>query len=128
MKLFLLSAKCRVVKIVGICIPRSQVVLSLTSHKQKRKLSAPFLTTFLLSQGRTDINERSHAYNTGAAEQVQQPRTNVCCVVPEKPANVISEILKSKNFPCFTQIFSYLATYISFARPILKCFRCPCLA
>jgi len=115
----------RAVKLVGICIPRSQVVLSLTSHKQKRKLSASLLTTFLLSQGRTDINEHSHAYNTGAAEQFRQPRTNVGCVVPEKPANVISEILKSENFPHFTQIISYLVACITFARPILKCFHFP---
>ena len=71
-------------------------------------LSAPLLSTFLLSQGKADINEHSHAYNTGVAEQVQQLQTYVCFMVPEKPANAMSEILKSENFLCFVQVISYL--------------------
>jgi len=36
-------------------------------------------------------------------------QTNVCSMMPEMLADVISEVLKSKNFPCFAQIITYLA-------------------
>jgi len=28
-------------------------------------------------------------------------RTNACCMGPEKPADAISKVLNSENFPCF---------------------------
>jgi len=66
-------------------------------------------------QGRTDMNE--HIPRTlqisGAAEQVQQTCdhwTNVCCMVPEKPADVISEVVNSEKFQHFTRIIDCFAT------------------
>jgi len=38
-----------------------------------------------------------------------QYKTNVCRTVPEKPADVISEVLNSKNFLHFTQIVKCLS-------------------
>lgn len=34
--------------------------------------------------------------------------TNVCGMMPEKSADVISEILNFENLPCFTQIINCL--------------------
>jgi len=65
------------------------------------------MTTFFFQnrsrQCRTDINEH-HAYYTGAVEQVLQTQTNVCCGMPEKPADAISKVLNSEIFPCFARI------------------------
>lgn len=36
-------------------------------------------------------------------------RTNVCCIVPEKPADVMSEVLRPKISPRFVQLISYFA-------------------
>ena len=41
-------------------------------------------------------------------------RTNVCSMVPEKPADAISEVLKSKIFPHFMQTIGCLAAYTTF--------------
>jgi len=36
-------------------------------------------------------------------------RTNVCCIVPEKPADVMSEVLCFKISPRVVQLISYFA-------------------
>jgi len=65
---------------------------------KRRKLSALPMTTFF-RQGRTDINEHNYAYYTGAVNSSGRPGNCKTSIIPEKPADAISEILGFEKFP-----------------------------
>jgi len=95
--------KSSAVKIVSVLC--SKVVVSLTSHEQKKEAISPTHDSFFPLRevdkvGLISMNIATHIIQ-GRWNRCGKPgnrRTNVCCVVPEKLADAISEVLNSENF------------------------------
>ena len=71
---------------------------SLTLNQSPKNIAGSDITNCLAHHWRQNIFGRPSDH-----------QTNVCSVVPKRLADVISEVLNSKDFPCFMQIITYLA-------------------
>ena len=76
------------------------VVVSLTSHDRKKEAISPTHDYFLFKREAEKVmsmNITSHIIQ-GKQNRSDRPgdcKTDVCCIMPEKPADAISEILSS---------------------------------